>query len=195
VRKVAVTTTKKSQVAENTINTPVLTACFIVSTAYGLLCVRTEFYGISKGFQQLTQQNQNLLIFGPKPYGFQLHRIVRHPTAPPFQIACFMPPIDFLLSKTRDLGAARRFFQKALAAPGHPRPRVITADGNPPYPAVVQELKRAGALGRHCRFRTVPYLIAPSSDGINAKPSFRFLDGAWCTIQGYEAMHMIGRDK
>jgi len=56
--------------------------------------------------------------------------------------------IDFLLSETRDLGAARRFFQKALAAPGHPRPRVITVDGNPSYSAVIQELKRAGALGR-----------------------------------------------
>src|SRR5205085_515219 len=33
--------------------------------------------------------------------------------------------IDFLLSETRDLTSARRFFQKALAAPGHPRPRVI----------------------------------------------------------------------
>ena len=34
--------------------------------------------------------------------------------------------IDFLLSETRDMGAARRFFQRALAAPGRPRPRVIT---------------------------------------------------------------------
>ena len=33
--------------------------------------------------------------------------------------------IDFLLSETRDLTAARNFFQKALASPGHPRPRVI----------------------------------------------------------------------
>jgi hypothetical protein len=36
--------------------------------------------------------------------------------------------IDFLLSETRDLVSARRFFQKALAAPGHPRPRVISRD-------------------------------------------------------------------
>ena len=33
--------------------------------------------------------------------------------------------IDFLLSETRDLTSARRFFHKALAAPGHPRRRVI----------------------------------------------------------------------
>ena len=29
--------------------------------------------------------------------------------------------IDFLLAETRDLVAARNFFQKALASPGHPR--------------------------------------------------------------------------
>jgi transposase, IS6 family len=50
--------------------------------------------------------------------------------------------IDFLLSETRDLTSARRFFQKALAAPGHPRPRVINVDGNPSYPTVVEELER-----------------------------------------------------
>jgi transposase, IS6 family len=102
--------------------------------------------------------------------------------------------IDFLLSETRDLGAARRFFQKALAAPGHPRPRVITVDGNPSYPTVIQELKRAGMLSRRCRCRPVPYLnniveqdhraIKPR---INAKLGFRSFDGAWRTIQGYEA--------
>jgi IS6 family transposase len=50
--------------------------------------------------------------------------------------------IDFLLSETRDLTAARNFFQKALASPGHPRPRVITVDGNPSYPTVIDELKQ-----------------------------------------------------
>jgi len=106
--------------------------------------------------------------------------------------------IDFLLSETRDLGAARRFFQKALAAPGHPRPRVITVDGNPSYPAAIQELKRAGVLGRHCRCRPVPYLnnIVEQDHRaikrrINAKLGFRSFDGAWRTIQGYETIHMI----
>jgi len=39
--------------------------------------------------------------------------------------------IDFLLSPTRDAGAAKRFFQKALRSANHPRPRVINLDGNP----------------------------------------------------------------
>jgi len=45
--------------------------------------------------------------------------------------------IDFLLSAHRDAAAAKRFFQRALRAPGHPRPRVINVDGNPSYPKVV----------------------------------------------------------
>jgi transposase-like protein len=42
--------------------------------------------------------------------------------------------IDFLLSAKRDAVAAKRFLQKALRSPGHPRPRVINVDGNPSYP-------------------------------------------------------------
>ena len=44
--------------------------------------------------------------------------------------------IDFLLSTHRDAAAAKRFFQRALRAPGHPRPRVIKVGGNPSYPRV-----------------------------------------------------------
>src|SRR4051812_44143700 len=42
--------------------------------------------------------------------------------------------IDFFLSETRDVLAARTFIRKALTAAGHPRPRVINVDGNPSYP-------------------------------------------------------------
>ena len=106
--------------------------------------------------------------------------------------------IDFLLSETRDLTSARRFFQKALAAPGHPRPRVINVDGNPSYPTVIAELKQQRVLGRRCRCRIVPYLnnIVEQDHRsikrrVNASLGFRSLDGAQRTIQGYEAMHMI----
>jgi transposase-like protein len=103
-----------------------------------------------------------------------------------------------LLSEARDLSAARTFFQKALAAPGHPRPRVINVDGNPSYPTVIDELKRQGALGRRCRCRIVPYLnnIVEQDHRaikrrVNASLGFRSFDGAQRTIQGYEAMNMI----
>jgi IS6 family transposase len=66
--------------------------------------------------------------------------------------------IDFWFSTKRDAAAAKQFFQKALQAPGHPRPRVITVDGNPSYPKVIAALKQELKLGRRCRCRTCPYL-------------------------------------
>ena len=106
--------------------------------------------------------------------------------------------IDFLLSAYRDAGAAKRFFQKALRAPGHPRPRVINVDGNPSYPKAVAELKTLGTLGRRCRCRTCPYLnnIVEQDHRaikrrVNGSHGFRSFDGARRTIQGYEAVHMI----
>ena len=106
--------------------------------------------------------------------------------------------IDFWFSAERDAVAAKRFFQKALQAPGHPRPRVITVDGNPSYPKVIAELKRERKLGRRCRCRTCPYLnnvVEQDHRGIkrrvNASQGFRSFHGAWRTIQGYEVLHMI----
>jgi transposase-like protein len=106
--------------------------------------------------------------------------------------------IDFFLSETRDVSAARTFFQKALAAPNHPRPSVINVDGNPSYPNVIDELMRNHALGQRCRCRVVPYLnnIVEQDHRaikrrINASLGFRSFAGAERTIQGYEAMHMI----
>ena len=64
--------------------------------------------------------------------------------------------IDFLLSAYRDAAAAKRFLQKALRDPGHPRPRVINVDGNPSCPKVVAELKTQGELGRHVAVAPVP---------------------------------------
>ena len=106
--------------------------------------------------------------------------------------------IDFFLSETREVYAAGAFFRKALAAPGHPRPRVINVDGNPSYPGVIDELKRAYALGQRCRCRVVPYLnnIVEQDHRaikrrIQASLGFRSFAGAEQTIQGYEAMPMI----
>ena len=66
--------------------------------------------------------------------------------------------IEFLLSAKRDAAAAKRFLQKALGSPGHPRPRVINVDRNPSYPKAISELRRTGDLGRSCRCRPVGYL-------------------------------------
>jgi transposase-like protein len=106
--------------------------------------------------------------------------------------------IDFLLSAHRDAAAAKRFFQRALQTPSHPRPRVINVDGNPSYPKVVAELKQERRLGRRCRCRTCAYLnnIVEQDHRaikrrVNASQGFRSFHGARRTIQGYETVHMI----
>ena len=61
--------------------------------------------------------------------------------------------IEFLLTAKRDAAAAKRFFRKALSAPGNPQPRVINVDKNPAYPAAIEALKAEGTLRRRCRLR------------------------------------------
>jgi transposase-like protein len=106
--------------------------------------------------------------------------------------------VDFWFPAKRNAAAAKQFFQKALQAPGHPRPRVITVDGNPCYPKVIAELKQKWKLGRRCRCRTSAYLNNVVEQDhrtlkrrVNASQGFRWFDGAPRTIQGYEVLHMI----
>jgi transposase, IS6 family len=106
--------------------------------------------------------------------------------------------IDFLLSPTRHAVAAKRFFQKALRAPGHPRPRVINVDRNPSYPKAITELKRTGELSRRCRCRPVRYLNNVVEQDhraikrrVRASQGFRAFHSAWRTIQGIETINMI----
>ena len=106
--------------------------------------------------------------------------------------------IDFLLSARRDAAAAKRFFQNALRAPGHPCPRVINVDGNPSYPKAISELKKTGELGRRCRCRPVRYLNNVVEQDhraikrrVRACQGFRAFHSARRTIQGIEVMNMI----
>lgn len=104
--------------------------------------------------------------------------------------------IDFLLSPKRDRIAAKGFLQLALS--GRIRPRVINVDGHPAYPAVIDELKRSGELGRRCRCRPSPYMNNIIEQDhrfvkkrVVASQWFRSVDGALKTIAGYEAMNII----
>ena len=63
--------------------------------------------------------------------------------------------LDFCPSQSRDT-AAKRFFDKVLAAANHPRPGVINVDGNPSFPKAVGRLEQARRLGQRCRCRTTP---------------------------------------
>jgi transposase, IS6 family len=106
--------------------------------------------------------------------------------------------IDFLLLPHRDLAAAKLFLRLALSGAGCVRPRVIKVDGHPAYARAIAELKQASELGRRCRCRPSPYLNNVIEQDhrfikkrIAASLGFRSGDGAWRTIEGYEAMHMI----
>ena len=106
--------------------------------------------------------------------------------------------IDFSLSVNRDAAAAKRFFQKALPSPRHPRPRVINVDGNPSYPKVITELKQERKLGRRCRCRTCPYLNNIVEQDHRAvkrvtRPmlGFKAFEAAQATLSGIELMHML----
>ena len=105
--------------------------------------------------------------------------------------------IDFMLSPKRDLTAAKLFLRLVLSASGG-TPRVINVDGHPAYARAISELKHSGELGRHCRCRRSPYLNNIIEQDhrfikkrITASLGFRSAEGAWRTIEGYEAMHAI----
>ena len=103
-----------------------------------------------------------------------------------------------MLPPNRDLIAAKLFLRLALSATNGVPPRVINVDGHPAYASTVEELKHSGELGRRCRCRTSPYLNNVIEQDhrfikkrITASQGFRSAEGAWRTIEGYEAMHAI----
>jgi IS6 family transposase len=103
--------------------------------------------------------------------------------------------IDFLLSAKRDDAAAERFLAKALRGENHPAPRVINTAA---YPPAIAELKTDGVLDENAKHRPVQYLNNILEQDhraikrrVRASQHFRSFWGAWRTIAGYEAIHMI----
>jgi transposase, IS6 family len=108
--------------------------------------------------------------------------------------------IDFLLSGFRDAAAAKRLFHKALSDPSHPQPRVINTDEAAINKSAIPAMKKEGTLRRRCKHRPVQYLNNVLEQDhraikrrVKAKQGFREFQAAQRTIQGYEAMHMIGK--
>jgi transposase, IS6 family len=106
--------------------------------------------------------------------------------------------IDFLLSAKRDVAAAERFLTKALGEENHPAPRVINTDKHAAYPPAIGDLKADGVLEDNCTHRAVQYLNNVLEQDhraikrrVRASQHFRSFWGAWRTIAGYEAIHMI----
>ena len=110
--------------------------------------------------------------------------------------------IDFLLTAQRDTAAAKRFFRKALSAPGNPVPRVINVDKNRAYPTAVEALKAEGILPHRVRLRQSKYLNnVVEQDHRSVKKRTWLAKGygsfltAWRTLQGIEAMNMIRKGR
>src|ERR1700746_3754400 len=108
-----------------------------------------------------------------------------------------MQTIGFFSAK-RDAAAAERFLVKALRGENHLAPRVINTDEHAGYPPAIVRLKSAGALVENCRHRPVqsPNNVLEQDHRaikrrVRASQHFRSFWGAWRTIAGYEAIHMI----
>jgi len=85
-----------------------------------------------------------------------------------------------------------------LRGENHPAPRVINTDEHAGYPPAIVRLKTEEALEENCRHRPVQYLNnvleqdhRPIKRRVRASQHFRSFWGAWRTIAGYEAIHMI----
>ena len=110
--------------------------------------------------------------------------------------------IDFLLSELGAADAAKQLFRNALSDPRRLQPRVINTDQAPIYGSAIPDLKKEGALRRRCRHRPVQYLNNILGQDhraikrrVNAKQGFREFQAARRTIQGYQAMNMIGKGR
>jgi transposase, IS6 family len=106
--------------------------------------------------------------------------------------------LDFMLSASRDAGAAERFFRKVLVASHTTTPRVITVDQNAAYPLAFDALQHDGTLPASCQLRQCKYLNNVVEQDhrfvkrrVNPGMGFGALATAQRTIQGYEAMHRL----
>jgi len=108
--------------------------------------------------------------------------------------------VDFLLSKRRDVLAAKRFFSQATRH--HGTPRVITLDGYAASHRAVAKLKAAGTLPRRVRVRSCKYLNnVVEQDHRRIKQrirpiiGFKRFDTATVTIRGIELAEKIKKNQ
>lgn len=107
--------------------------------------------------------------------------------------------IDFYLSATRNINAAKRFLTKALRKmKDWEIPRTINTDKAAPYSVAIKELKKEGILPNEIIHRQVKYLnnIIEADHGklkrlIKPTLGFKSMKTAYATIKGFELMHMF----
>jgi transposase-like protein len=108
--------------------------------------------------------------------------------------------VDFLLSKRRDVAAAKRFFSKATKQ--HGAPRMITLDGYAASYRAVAKLKTSGILPRRVQVRSCEYLNNVIEQDhrrikqrIRPMLGFKRFETAALTIQGIELAERIKKQQ
>ena len=108
--------------------------------------------------------------------------------------------VDFLLSRRRDIAAAKRFFSRATRQ--HGVPRVITLDGYAASHRAVAKLKEVGTLPRRVQVRSCKYLNNVVEQDhrrikqrIRPMLGFKRFEKAAVTIRGIELAAKIKKDQ
>lgn len=105
--------------------------------------------------------------------------------------------IDFRLSRTRDVAAAKAFFKKAIRHEGRP-PHTITLDGYAASHRAVREMRDDGILPKRTKMRSSKYLnnlIEQDHRGIKSRTrpmlGFKSFASAANVINGIELLRRI----
>ncbi len=107
--------------------------------------------------------------------------------------------IDFYLSATRNMKAARRFLGKALnGLKDWEKPLKINTDKAPTYGPAIAHLKKEGKLPEETLHRQVNFLnnVVEADHGklkqlIKPVRGFKSMKTAYATIKGFEVMHAL----
>lgn len=111
--------------------------------------------------------------------------------------------IDFYLSSTRNIQAAKRFLGKALRGlKSWEKPQIINTDKASAYATAIKELKEEGICPPEVEHRQVKYLnnIVESDHGklkrlIKPTLGFQSMKTAYATIKGFELMRMFKKSQ
>jgi transposase-like protein len=111
--------------------------------------------------------------------------------------------VDFYLSSTRSINAAKRFLSKALRSiPEYAHPNTINTDKNPTYVKAISKLQAEGVCSLELEHRQVKYLnnIIESDHGklkrlIKPTLGFKSMKTAYATVKGFEVMRMFKKGR
>jgi transposase-like protein len=109
--------------------------------------------------------------------------------------------VDFRLSRTFDVAAAKAFFKKAIWHESRP-PHTITLDGYRASHRAVREMRTDGLLSKRTRLRSSKYLnnlIQQDHRGIKARTrpmlGFKNFSSVAITIAGVELLRRIHKEQ